>query len=213
MDLFELNAELRTDMGKGASRRLRREADNIPAIMYGGNKKPQPLTLNHKEVLMHVDHEAFYSHVLTLVIDGKKHKVILKDMQRHPFKPKVTHMDFLRVSDNKEIHMQVPLHFINEESCVGVKNGGLIQHQMNTVEVVCAAKNLPEYLEVDVADMDINDVLHLSDIKLGKGIQIADLIQGDDHDHAIVTVSRRGVSEEASSEEDGEESAEESGEE
>ncbi len=209
MDLFELNAELRSDMGKGASRRLRREADLVPAIIYGGDEQPQPITLNHKEVLMHVDHEAFYSHILTLVIDGKKHKVILKDMQRHPFKPKVTHMDFQRVSAKQVITMQVPLHFLNEDKCVGVKNGGIIQHQMNTVEIVCAAKDLPEYLEIDVADLDVNDVFHLSDIKLSKGIQISDLIQGEDHDHAVVTVHRRGVAaDEASDDAESEESGE-----
>ncbi|WMS87068.1 50S ribosomal protein L25/general stress protein Ctc [Pleionea litopenaei] len=207
MDLFVLNAELRSDMGKGASRRLRREADKVPAIIYGGEQEPQPLVLEHNEVLQHVEHEAFYSHILTLVIDGKKQKAILKDMQRHPFKPKVTHMDFQRVSDKAIIHMQVPVHFINEESCVGVKAGGMIQHQMNTIEVVCAAKDLPEFIEVDVAALDVNDVIHLSDIKLAKGVQIADLLQGDDHDHAVVTVTRRGAADAAdeSEEEGGEE--------
>ncbi|WP_144391504.1 50S ribosomal protein L25/general stress protein Ctc [Pleionea sediminis] len=201
MDLFELNAELRSDMGKGASRRLRRESDKVPAIIYGGNKEPQPISLSHKEVLMHVDHEAFYSHILSLVVDGKKNKVILKDMQRHPYKPKITHMDFQRVSDKQVITMQVPLHFLNEDKCVGVKNGGIIQHHMNTVEIVCAAKDLPEYLEIDVADLDVNGVIHLTDIKLGNSIQITDLIQGEDHDHAVVSIHRRGGSEEASDEE------------
>ncbi len=192
MNLFELNAELRSDMGKGASRRLRRLADKIPAILYGGDKEAQPLTLDHSEVLQHVEHEAFYSHILTLVVDGKKVKAILKDMQRHPFKPKVTHMDFQRVSDKDTIHMQVPLHFVNEESSKGIKAGGHIQHHLNTVEVVCAAKDLPEFLEVDLADVDVNDVVHLSNIKLPKGVQIADLIQGEDHDHAVVSIHRRG---------------------
>ncbi|NVJ51963.1 MAG: 50S ribosomal protein L25/general stress protein Ctc [Gammaproteobacteria bacterium] len=205
MDLFELNAELRSDMGKGASRRLRREADKVPAILYGGEQEPQPLTLDHNEVLQHIEHEAFYSHILTIVVDGKKQKAILKDVQRHPFKPKVTHMDFQRVSDKAVIHMQVPVHFINEESCKGVKAGGMIQHQMNTVEVVCAAKDLPEFIEVDVADLDVNEVIHLTDLKLAKGVQLADLLQGDDHDHAVVTVTRRGAADAGAEESEGDE--------
>ncbi|MEE4244154.1 MAG: 50S ribosomal protein L25/general stress protein Ctc, partial [Kangiellaceae bacterium] len=160
------------------------------------------ITLDHKEVLKHVEHEAFYSHILTLIIDGKKQKVILKDMQRHPFKPKVTHMDFQRVSDKAVIHMQVPLHFINEEQSVGAKAGGLIQHSMNTVEVVCKAKDLPEFLEVDMAEVDLGQVVHLSDIKLPKGVQLVELTHGDDHDHPVVTIQKRGGGAEDASEEE-----------
>jgi large subunit ribosomal protein L25 len=204
MNLFELNAELRSDIGKGASRRLRREADKVPAIVYGGDKEPTPIVLKHSEVLQHVEHEAFYSHILTLIIDGKKHKVILKDMQRHPFKPKVTHMDFQRVSDNAIITMQVPLHFLNEEECKGVKAGGVIQHHMNTVEVSCKAKDLPEFIEVDVADLDVNGVIHLSDLKLPKGLTLVELTHGEDHDQSVVSIHRRG----GAAEEEGEEGAE-----
>ena len=200
MNLFELNAELRTDMGKGASRRLRRLADKIPAIIYGGDKEPQALTLDHPEVLQHVEHEAFYSHILKLIIDGEKHKVILKDMQRHPFKPKVTHMDFQRVSDNDTIHMAIPLHFINEDVCAGAKAGGTIQHHMNTVEISCLAKDLPEFIEIDLTDLDVNGVLHLSDIKLPEGAQIIELTHGADHDQAVVSVHRRGGAAEATEE-------------
>ncbi len=203
MNLFELNAELRSDIGKGASRRLRREADKVPAIIYGGDKEPQPIVLNHSEVLQHVEHEAFYSHILSLIIDGKKNKVILKDMQRHPFKPKVTHMDFQRVSDNAVITMQVPLHFLNEEGCKGIKAGGHIQHHMNTVEVSCKAKDLPEFIEVDVADLDVNEVIHLSDLKLPKGLTIVELTHGEDHDQSVVSVHRRGGAAEETAEEEG----------
>jgi large subunit ribosomal protein L25 len=205
MNLFELNAELRSDIGKGASRRLRRDADKVPAIVYGGEKEPLPIVLKHSEVLQHVEHEAFYSHILTLIIDGKKHKVILKDMQRHPFKPKVTHMDFQRVSDNAEITMHVPLHFLNEEECKGAKAGGIIQHHMNTVEVSCKAKDLPEFIDVDVADLDVNEVIHLSDLKLPKGVTIVELTHGEDHDQSVVSIHRRGG---AAEEEEGEEGAE-----
>ena len=205
MNLFELNAELRTDLGKGASRRLRRLADKVPAIIYGGGAEPQPLMLRHSEVLQHVEHEAFYSHILTLTIDGQKHKAILKDMQRHPFKPKVTHMDFQRVSDTDVISMSVPIHFVNESACPGVKAGGQIQHHLNTLDISCQAKDLPEFVEIDVTDLDVNGVIHLSDIKMPAGVSIVELSHGSDHDQAVVSVHRRGGATESQEEESAEE--------
>ncbi len=192
MNLFELNAETRHDKGKGASRRLRREADKIPAILYGGDEQPTPLTLNHSEVVLHTEHEAFYSHVLSLLVDGKKQKVILKDIQRHPFKPKVLHMDFQRVSGKDTIHMSVPIHFMNEDKCIGVKAGGQIQHHLNTLDITCKANDLPEYIEVDIEQLDVNGVIHLTDVQLPKGVEITALIHGDDHDLAVASVHRRG---------------------
>lgn len=187
---FIVNAEVRADLGKGASRRLRRLEDKIPGIVYGAGKNPQPLSLSHKDILKSLEDEAFYSHILTLKVGSKSEKVIIKDLQRHPFKPKVTHIDFLRVSATEKLHTSVPLHFINEESCPGVKAGGVVNHSYTTVEIACLPKNLPEFIEVDMAEMDMDQILHLTDIKLPKGVEIVELTHGDDHDQAIVTIHK-----------------------
>jgi len=189
-DSFVVNVELREDMGKGASRRLRRLEDKVPAIVYGAGKKPQPLSLVHKDVIKHLEDEAFYSHILTLKAGSKTEKVILKDLQRHPFKPKITHMDFMRVSATQKFTTSVPLHYINEDVCPGVKEGGVINHSYTTVEISCLPKNLPEYIEVDMAEIEMDQILHLSDIKLPKGVEIVELAHGADHDQAIATIHK-----------------------
>jgi large subunit ribosomal protein L25 len=207
---FELNVELRDDMGKGASRRLRRLDDKIPGIVYGGGKKPQPISINHKEIIKQLEDEAFYSQILTLKAGKKTEKVILKDLQRHPFKPKVTHADFMRISATQKLHTNIPLHFINEEGCPGVKEGGVVSHAFTTVEVSCLPKNLPEYIEIDMADAELDSIVHLSDIVMPKGVELVELSHGADHDQAIATIhkGRAAVSEDEA--EDGEEeSAEE----
>lgn len=199
---FEIQAELRTDAGKGASRRLRR-ADKLPAILYGGKKDAVALTLDHNKVNNMADSEAFYSHILTLVIDGKKHKAILKDVQRHPYKPKLTHLDFQRVEAGQKLHTHVPLHFLNEKSAIGVKDeGGVVVHHLNDVEVECLPKDLPEYLEIDIADMKLGDTLHLTDIKLPKGIELMELNKGADHDQAVVSISAPRVQKEETDEDE-----------
>ncbi|WJG08256.1 50S ribosomal protein L25/general stress protein Ctc [Aliiglaciecola sp. LCG003] len=186
--IFNLDAEVRTDLGKGASRRLRRE-DKVPAILYGADKEPVSLTLAHNKVLQAQEFEAFYSHVLVLDIAGEKVEAVVKDMQRHPFKPKVTHIDFLRVDKNKELTTSVPLHFINEESADSIKvHGGHAEHHMNDVEVTCLPKNLPEFIEVDLTDVELGQTLHLSDLTLPKGVTSVELAKGEDHDLAVVTV-------------------------
>jgi len=202
-DSFIVNVALREDLGKGASRRLRRLEDKIPAIVYGAGKKPQPLSIDHKDVIKHLEDEAFYSHILTLKAGKTKQKVILKDLQRHPFKPRVTHMDFMRVSDNEKLQTSVPLHFMNEEECPGVKEGGVVNHSYTTVEVSCLPKNLPEYIEVNMAEAEMDSILHLSDIKLPKGVEIVELMHGEDHDQAIVTIhkARAAVSEDSDTDE------------
>jgi len=207
---FEVNVELREDLGKGASRRLRRLEDKIPGIVYGGGKKPQPLSLSHKEVIKHLEDEAFYSHILTLKAGKKAEQVILKDLQRHPFKPKITHMDFMRVSATQKLTTSVPLHFINEDICPGVKEGGVVNHGYTTVEVSCLPKNLPEYIEIDMAEAEMDTIVHLSDIKMPKGVEIVELTHGADHDQAIATIhkARAAVSTDA---EDGEEDSTEEG--
>ncbi len=185
---FELEAEVRTDMGKGASRRLR-HASKVPAIIYGGGKDPQALTIAHNELFHHLQHEAFYSHILSIKVDGKKQKAILRDVQRHPSAPIIMHIDFLRVNEKESLKMSVPLHFINEENCVGVKTGGgVISHSMTQVEIQCLAKDIPEFIEVDLEEVNLGEIVHLSDLKLPKGIELMEIIQG--HDLAVVNVMK-----------------------
>jgi large subunit ribosomal protein L25 len=188
-DAFEISAELREDKGKGASRRLRRLADQIPAIIYGGDQDPQSLTLIRKDLEKALENEAFYSHVLTIKVGGDKQKAILKDLQRHPAKNLVMHADFLRVSDKVAIKVHVPIHFVNEESCHGVKmEGGIIQHQITDIEVQCLPGDIPEYIEVDMQEALIGQIIHLSEVSLPKGVVSVALSLGEDHDLAVASV-------------------------
>ena len=188
---FTLAASVRTDEGKGASRRLRREQGMVPAIVYGGDKAPVNLTLEHKELVKHLESEAFYSHVITLNIGDVAETVILKDLQRHPAKPVILHADFLRVSEKSKITVSVPLHFINEASSKGVKvGGGLVSHTMTQLEVSCLPSALPEFLEVDLADLDVGQTLHISDIKLPSGVTSVALSHGEDHNLPVVSINK-----------------------
>jgi len=188
---FTLHAKGREDTGKGASRRLRRLAGEIPGIVYGGKKNPARIALVHKDVMKALENEAFYSHIIALDIDGKSEDVIVKDVQRHPAKSIVLHMDFLRVSKNTKLQTRVPLHFINEDTCVGVKlGGGLIAHSMTELDIMCLPADLPEYLEVDMAEVEIGQTLHISDIKLPKGVESVALSHGEDHDLQIAAVNK-----------------------
>ena len=208
--IFTLDAEVRTDLGKGASRRLR-HADKVPAILYGADKEPVSLTLDHNKVIQAQEFEAFYSHVLTLNIGSEKVEALLKDVQRHPFKPKILHLDFQRVDANKKVHTNVPLHFINEDSAPAIKTqGGHAEHHVNDVEITCLPANLPEFIEVDLNDVELGQTLHLSDIKLPEGVALVELAKGADHDQAVVTVkTAKGASAEAASEGEEEEATEE----
>ena len=213
---FELTAELREDKGKGASRRLRRLADQIPAIIYGGDKDPQPLTLIRKDLEKALENEAFFSQVLTITVGSDPQKAILKDLQRHPAKNRVMHADFLRVDDKTVVKVNVPIHFLNEEACVGVKmQGGMIQHQATDVEVQCLPGDIPEYIEVDMLEVETGQIIHLSDITLPEGVASVALALGEDHDLAIASVvapkgGADGDEEEAQTDEEAaEESAEE----
>jgi large subunit ribosomal protein L25 len=212
-ETFELEAETRTDLGKGASRRLRR-TNGVPAIVYGGGKDPKQITLKHNILMQHLDNEAFYSHILSLKVDGKAEKVVLRDLQRHPAKPIIMHADFLRVNEDEVIKMNVPLHFLNEDVAPGVKTqGGAVSHLFTEVEIACKGKDLPEYIEVDVADLNIGDSIHLSEIKLPEGVEIVALMQGADQDQAVVSVHKtRAVSAEAEEEGEGEAEGEAEGE-
>ncbi|MBC3764368.1 50S ribosomal protein L25/general stress protein Ctc [Neptunicella marina] len=205
--IFNLDAEVRTDLGKGASRRLRHE-NKVPAILYGAGKDPVALTLDHDKVIQAQDFEAFYSHVLTLNIGGEKVEALVKDMQRHAYKPKVTHIDFLRVDASQAVTTQVPLHFINEASAPAIKtHGGHAEHHMADVEISCLPADLPEFLEVDLMDIELGQTLHLSDIKLPKGVSLTELAKGESHDLAVVTVklAKGGAASEEAEEETSEE--------
>ncbi len=184
---FNIIAESRTDVGKGASRRLR-HTGKVPGIIYGSGKDPAPFTVVHDDLMHHLENEAFYSHILTVTVDGKAQKAVLKDLQRHPAKPKILHVDFLRVSDTDVINMQVPVHFINADVSVGVKAGGLVSHLLSTIEITCKASDLPEYLQIDLVNLDVGASLHLSDIDLPKGVQITALTHGADHDLPVVSI-------------------------
>ncbi|MEJ2687486.1 MAG: 50S ribosomal protein L25/general stress protein Ctc [Gammaproteobacteria bacterium] len=209
---FELVAEPRNDTGKGASRRLRR-AGRVPAILYGGGQEPQALSLDHNLLLQQLDHEAFYSHILDVQLNGQTQKAVLRDLQRHSTKSTVVvHVDLQRVSETEAINVHVPLHFIGEEVAPGVKQGGgIVSHETIEVEVSCLPKDLPEFIEVDVSDMNAGDALHLSDLKVPAGVTLVELSRGAEHDLPVVSIQlRRGaVEEEAEGEagEGGEESA------
>lgn len=185
---FELSAESRKDAGKGASRRLRR-AGMVPAIIYGGGGEPQMLSLNHNELLRRLEDEAFYSHILTVNIDGKPVQAVLRDLHRHPARPVIMHADLQRVNPNEKLHLRVPLHFIGADVAPGVKTGGgLFIHEANEVDVSCLPKDLPEFIEVDVSGMNVGDHLHLSDLKLPAGVELTELARGEGHDLPVAHI-------------------------
>ena len=203
--IFNLDASARTDLGKGASRRLRRE-DKVPGIIYGGEEAPASIMLAHNKLIQASEFEAFYSHVLTLNVDGKATEVLVKDMQRHPFKPKIMHIDFQRVIAGQDVHTNVPLHFVNEEKSAAVKAGGIAEHHVTEIEVTCPAKDLPEFIEVDMAAVEMGQTLHLSDLTLPAGVTSVELGKDDEaHNLAVVTV--KPAPKAAGSEEEGEEEA------
>lgn len=187
---FTLTAKARTDAGKGASRRLRRLAGELPAIIYGGEKAPQNISLIHKDLAKALEDEAFYSHIIKLTVDGTTEQVVLKDLQRHPSKPVILHADFQRVDATHFITMRVPLHFTNQEKCVGVRQGGgLISHTISEIELRCLPQNLPEFIEVDMTDINVGTILHISDLKLPAGAESVELAHGAAHDLPVVSVT------------------------
>lgn len=191
MTEFTLNAQARTDLGKGASRRLRRNAGLIPAVVYGGEKAPQSLTLELREISKLLENEAAFSHVITLNVGAAKETVLIKALQRHPSKGFVMHADFQRVVAGQKLTAHVPLHFINEATAVGVKvGGGEISHVIAEVEVSCLPKDLPEFIEVDLAKVELGQIVHLSDLKLPKGVELVQLAHGNDLAVANIHASR-----------------------
>ncbi|WP_420466087.1 50S ribosomal protein L25/general stress protein Ctc [Panacagrimonas sp.] len=193
---FTVNAEPRVDQGKGASRRLRRTG-HLPAIVYGGNKPPQSITVNHNELWKHLKHEAFYSKILTLNIGAESEQVVLKDLHRHPVREEVMHMDLQRVLADVLIRMRVPVHFKGGDIAPGVKTGGgMIDHLMNEVEVECLPANLPEFLELDVSAMDVGESLHLSQLPVPEGVTLVELKHDNDAPVVSLHLPRVAVEEE-----------------
>jgi len=208
---FELNAEIRQDKGKGASRRLRRD-NKVPAVLYGAGQDAVSLTLQHNIMMQNLENEAFYSHILTVNVDGKVEKAVLKDLQRHPFKPSLIHVDLQRIDENEKLRMHVPVHFMGEDVAPGVKAGGVISHLANDVEISCLPKNLPEFIEADLSALNVDEALHLSDLKLPEGVELIALTHGEGHDLSVASIHMpRGTS--SDEEEAGEAAAEGEGEE
>jgi large subunit ribosomal protein L25 len=183
--IHSINVNKRDDEGKGASRRLRR-AGKVPAVVYGGALNPVSIELEQKDVFLASQNEWFYSSILDLSLAGDVQKVLLRDMQRHPFKQIFLHLDFQRVNENEAIRVRVPLHFLNQEkSPAGKTSGVVITHELNDVEISCLPKDLPEYIEVDLGEISLGDIVHMSDLKLPTGVEIPELRLGKEHDHAI----------------------------
>ena len=201
-NIFEFVAENRGRSGTSAARAVRREG-KVPAVIYGGHAEPKMLALSHNEVVKHLQHEAVYSHVLDVNVDGKTEKAILKGVQRNPAKFQILHLDFMRVSMKEAIKVHVPLHFINEHSSIGGKKGGIAAHSMVDVEVTCLPGNLPEFIEVDLAKLDIGETVHLSDLVMPKGVEIVLLHQGPEHNLPVVSMMASKASKEDAADEAG----------
>jgi large subunit ribosomal protein L25 len=200
---FDIQCEAREARGRSENRRLRR-LGKVPAVIYGGGKDASAVTLDHNLLERHMKHPAFYTSVLTVKLDSETHAVIVKDVQRHPARPEVMHLDFQRIVEDEELTLHVPIHFLGEEVAKGVKEqGGVIEHLATDLEISCLPKHLPEFIEVDVTQLEMNDVLHLSDLKLPEGVKLVALEH--DQDRAVVTVSQpRREEVEAEGEGDGE---------
>lgn len=179
---IELHAQTRYEIGKRASRRLRR-TDKVIGTVYGAHKAPAAITVEHHKLLKAMENEAFYSSILTLNLDNTPEKVVIKALQRHPSKPRVQHVDFLRINPNEKLSMHIPLHFLGEDAAPGIKAGGVISHFMNEVEVRCLPADLPEYIEVDLSRLEMNDSVHLADLKLAKGVELVDFMHGHVEEH------------------------------
>jgi len=184
---FELNAKTRTEHGKAYSRRLRRFEGALPAVIYGAGIDPASITLSQNELKTLLNNESAYSQVLTLNVDSTPEQVVIKELQRHPWRQEILHVDFLRIKAGETMTMNVPLHFINEDKCAGVKAGGSISHLMTTVELSCLPSALPESIEVDVANLELDQTLHLSDLTLPEGVAFTHAVD-DAHNESIVSV-------------------------
>ena len=196
IDEFTLNAQVREGCGRSAIRRLRRTG-MVPGIVYGADKEPMPIAIEDRIIKQNLSHEAFFSHILTLNVNGGAERVIVRDLQRHPENSLVMHIDLQRVSEDEEIRVRVPLHFVGEEQAPGVKlERGIVSHMMTEVEVSCLPRDLPEYIEVDVSNLHLNDAVHLSDLKIPQDVELVELSYGEEHDTAVVSINPPRVEEE-----------------
>lgn len=192
---FKLTAHAREERGKNASRRMR-AAGQVPGVIYGGGEPPEAVTFEHDSLMHNLENEAFYSHILTVDVEGTSQKAILRELQRHPHKPTVLHLDLLRVREDTRINVHVPIHFINEDTCHGVKlDGGVISHNMVELEVSCLPKDLPEFIEVDVQELKLNESIHLSGVQAPEGVTIVELSHGEGHDHTVVSIHAKRAEE------------------
>ncbi len=190
---IEVGAEKRVLQGKGASRRLRR-LGKTPGVIYGGNGEPQSVELDHNDLYYKLKLEAFHASILTLNVGGSKEQVLLRDIQMHPFKPIVLHVDFQRVDPNKKIHMKVPLHFINADIAPGVKtSGGIVSHVLTEIDITCLPKDLPEFITVDLKDLIAGHTIHLSDLILPDNVEITALTKGDDQAVTAIAIPRSAL--------------------
>jgi len=199
-EFIEVVAQTRDDGGKGASRRLRRQG-LVPGIVYGGHQEPQMIALPHNVLVRSLEEEAFYSSLLDLKVGEERAKVVLKDLQRHPAKPFILHVDFQRVSMAEKLRMTVPLHFENEETAVGIKAGGKLSRNLTEVEITCLPNDLPEFIAVDLGAMEIGDILHLSELTLPEGVE---LISTTDVETPVVLIHAGYSDTDAEDGEDGE---------
>ena len=190
----EIKVQRRHDEGKGASRRLR-HAGMVPAIVYGGDLKPVSIQIHHNDVWLASQNEWFYSSILDLSLGGDLQKVLLRDIQRHPFKQQIMHLDFQRVNENEALRTAVPLHFLGEDKSPAGKSAEVVvTHELNEVVIECLPKDLPEYIEIDLSELKVGDIVHLSDIKLPNGVSIPELKLGKEHDLAVV-IAKHGKEE------------------
>lgn len=196
---IEISANSRKLHGTGANRRLRSQG-RLPGVIYGGNGDAQSIELDHKDLYYKLKMEAFHASILSISVDGKKEQVLLRDVQMHPFKQQVLHIDFQRVRQDQKIHVKVPLHFINADIAPGVKlSGGMISHVATEIEVSCLPKDLPEFITVDLSEMTAGSTLHLSDLILPENVEIPALSKGDNLPVATL-IAKRGEASESSEE-------------
>ena len=207
---FNLIAEMRDDQGKGASRRLRRQG-MVPAVIYGAGRDPRNLMFDHNKVLRQLEDPSFYSSILNVKVGEKSRAAIVKDIQRHPSKKQIIHIDLQRIVEDEQIKMQIPIHYLGEEDAVGVKiGGGTVTKIMTELEISCLPKDLPEFLEVDISELELDQMLNVSDISLPKGVEISDIIK--EQDQAIVSIQEiKEIIEEEIEDEDSESDGESEG--
>ena len=188
-DLLTIDASQREEVGTSTARRLRRNQDQVPGVLYGGGEEPVHFTIDYRRIAKVVEDEAFFSQILSLSLGDRSEQVVLRELQRHPATEKVVHVDFLRVREDQELQVSIPFHFLNADECVGVRlNGGMVSYNLTEIQVSCLPRDLPEFLEIDLEDLDIGDAVHLSDIELPPGVSFVVLAQGDGRDDQIVNV-------------------------